>query len=397
MARLISPALVRGAILLALGAPALGQQTQPATAPAEEVPEVRPFNLLFVVVDKETREPIPDVKVRWIARDAHGNFGGRGVTGEAGDYVFELPSNKLPHLGTAIRMPGYIPMGTRWSGTIPTNYTLEMERGVTIGGTVVDDAGKPVVGARVTLRVRCDTGRANAAYDIQGDWVKTEADGVWTYDRVPAGFTAVSMSVADPRYVSGDGAARSDVKPEEALARGLVLTLRHGQTIGGVVTDANGRAVEGAAIHVATDTEADEADAGLKTDRDGKFQVTVDPARRQRLVIAKEGLAPELIDPGTLKEADPVKVALKAGEPLRLKLADPDGRPIAGAWILVTSWRGTAFRESIQANAEGEIVWPSAPADEVQFDAIASGHQLRRALRVKPSPETQVITLTPTR
>jgi hypothetical protein len=155
--------------------------------------------------------------------------------------------------------------------------------------------------------------------------------------------------------------------------------------------------VEGAAIHFASYARAKVEDATLKTDRDGKFQATLDPERKQRLVIAKEGFAPELIDPATLKDAAPVSVALKAAQPLRLKIVDPDGRPIAKAWVLVTAWRGTAFRESISTGADGQVVWPSAPADEVQVDVVSEGYRSQQSLRVKPSADPQTITLTPAR
>ena len=310
MTRVISLAFVWATIsFVPLG---LGQ-TAPTTAPAAvEAAEVRPFTLLLRVIDKETREPLAGVRVRFIAiaADDAKPFGEKGATDDVGLYAFAMPSNKMRHLGTAIRLPGYIPMGIRWTGTLPPDFTLELERGVPIGGKVVDDAGAPVVGAKVTLTVDRDGGQSNAGFDIAGDWVMTTAGGTWTYDRAPADFTSATVSVSDPRYVSGDGATIAEVKPDDALARRLVLTLRHGLTVAGTVVDADGQPLEGVAVRTVYAAGVSGPTVEATTDREGKFQLTVEGGSTARLRIKKDGFALQMADLPTTQAPDSPRITL---------------------------------------------------------------------------------------
>lgn len=395
MARVFVHTIVCGAILsLFADARVALAQSLPA---ADEVKELRPHRLVLTIIDKETRKPLNNVKVRYIGDDGPQRFGGRGETNAAGMYEFYLPTNRLKYLGYAIRMPGYIPMAMRWRDTVPAIYTLEMEHGQVIGGTVVDDAGQPVVGAKVTLRVHGDTHQPNAIFDIDGDLATTGEGGAWTYDRAPTGFRTVQVSAADPRFVSGEAASLADVKPDDALAKRLVLKLDRGVTFYGTVVDTQHRPLEGVAVRVASTTQPALVNPGWKSDRSGNFQATIVPNVGQRLVLTSEGYAPEQIEPSAVQgdATDPTEITLKPAQTLRVKFIDPAGQPIPRAWILITSWRGIAYRENIQADATGQAVWPSAPTDEVQANIVCQGYQPQTGVRLKASKDVQTITLTP--
>jgi hypothetical protein len=368
---------------------------QPAKPPADGVDEIMPHLLVLTVVDKETRKPLDGVKVRYLGDENTGRVGGRGATDAAGQYSFDLPTNKLKYLGAAIRMPGYIPMALRFRDVVPGTFTLEMERGQVVGGTVLDEDGRPVVGAKVTLHVGRDTRQPNAIFDTEGDWVFTAEGGAWNYDRAPAGFQSVRASAADPRYVSGPAAAIEQATPEDALARRLELRLARGKTVRGTAVDEDGRPLENVVVRVASADQPDLAGSSSKSARDGAFRATVAADAGQRLVLTLAEHAPELIDPATAGD-EPVRVTLRQAQPLRLRFADLAGRPVPGAWLTVKSWRGVAFHESIRADAAGRVVWPAAPADEVQADVYCPGFQPRSNLSLKASGEFQTITLTPT-
>jgi hypothetical protein len=407
MTRILLRAIVASAILfsLATARPARAQ-TRPASD--NDVPEVHPHRLILTIIDKETRKPLVGVKVRYIGDDGPKRFGGRGETDAAGAYEFRLPTNKLTYLGYAIRMTGYIPMAMRWRGTVPAAYTLEMERGQVIGGTVVDDAGQPVVGAKVILRVGRDTGQPNALFDTVDDRVTTGDGGAWTYDRAPAGFTTAWVGAADPRFISGDAASLADVKPDDALAKRVVLKLKRGLTFYGKVVDDKGHPLEGVAVRIygpvgatmPSNLAATLGDANNKSDRGGSFQATIVPNQGRRLVLTFEGFAPEQIEPAAAGVAgdatDPTEIVLRPSQALRVKFTDPAGRPVPKAWVIVRSWRGIAYPQLIEADADGQAKWPSAPTDEVQADIGGPGFQAQTGVRLKASKEVQTITLTPT-
>ena len=74
---------------------------------------------------------------------------------------------------------------------IPGDHTIEMERGVTIGGIVKSRDGKPVAGATVSVRAR-------AGADASPDWtyvpdvkVTTDTAGHWQFSEMPTGWSYV--------------------------------------------------------------------------------------------------------------------------------------------------------------------------------------------------------------
>ncbi len=367
-------------------------QVEPEEWPDDIATEVRPHTLQLTLIDKETGKPIPEVKVRYIGADESGKFGGRDVTDANGVVAFNLPSNKLQHLGMAIRMPGYIPMGARWSGTVPAKAILLMERGTVIGGKVVDDAGEPVVGAKVHLTVERDAGQLNAGFDIAGDWVKTGEGGLWTYDRAPAGFVRAHVGVSDPRYITDELNTRKEVKPEDAIARKVVLTRRRGVTYGGVVFDTRGRGVEGAIVRLHAPENA-AVQGEFKTGSKGEFQVTVDASHVGSLSIQREHFSPEKIDLSNVPAKEPLNIALQRGRMLRLKVVDTQGQPIPNAWVQLGVWRGISLNEFHQTNAAGEFTWTAAPEDDVQVSVSHQHYEAAVLLAVKASDETRIVTL----
>jgi hypothetical protein len=398
MDRVIARVVVCGAILCSLAGVARPARAQTQPAADEEVKEVRPHRLVLTIIDKETRQPLTGVKVRYLGDDGPHRFGGRGETDTAGVYTFALPTNKLAYFGYAIRMTGYIPMAMRWwNGVVPATYTLEMERGKTIGGTVVDDAGQPVVGAKVTLRVGRDTGHPNAIFDTDGDFVTTGKGGVWTYDRAPDEFTTAQASAADGRFVSGPAASLSNIKADDALAKTLVLKLERGLTFYGTVVDEQHHPLQGVVVRVASATQNDLANSSCKSDSSGNLKATIVPKQGQHLVLTSEGYAPDQIEPAAVQgdATDPTEIVLRTGQTLRVKITDPAGKSIPRAWIIITSWRGIAYREQLQADAAGKVEWPSAPVDEVQVDVVCQGYQRQGGVSLKASKDVQTITLTP--
>lgn len=305
MPRIVALLLMVLALGLMCGLPSLAAQDA-----ADTTEEIRPFSLILTILDKETLEPIPDVKVRYIGVMDDERFGDRGVTDANGEYVFELPSNKLEHLGTAIRCEGFIPMAMRWRGVMPGAATLQMERGTVIGGKVVDDTGAPIDGATVYLSVQRETHQPNAIYDIHNDYVKSGEDGSWTYDRAPAGFTSVRVAASDPRYVNPDSPAMKEVEPDDARARNLILTLRRGVTYKGTVVDTRGRPVEGADLRLAPEGKADFV--RTTSGPAGQFQITVEPKQAFRLTILKEGYADQSIEVPAQDDPLPLKLILQS-------------------------------------------------------------------------------------
>ncbi|MGO9470303.1 MAG: sigma factor-like helix-turn-helix DNA-binding protein [Isosphaeraceae bacterium] len=84
---------------------------------------------------------------------------------------------------------GYGPFFEPGGAAIPREHTIEMERGVTIGGTVKARDGKAIAGATVIIIARAGAdGSANWSY-VPEVKVTTDSGGRWRYNEMPTGWS----------------------------------------------------------------------------------------------------------------------------------------------------------------------------------------------------------------
>src|SRR5262249_44198566 len=144
-----------------------------------------------------------------------------------------------------------------------------------------------------------------------------------------------------------------------------------------------------------------------KTEADGTFHVAGCEPGKALLTAEAEGFAPSTLEVNLSSEAGAFRLTLQPGKSLRIRLLSRDGKPVAGA----TAWLDTFDRGPInedvkkqpiaQANfngksdAEGRIVWNSAPDQELTFDFAATGFMRVNDVKVQPDGREHVVTLPP--
>ena len=149
---------------------------------------------------------------------------------------------------------------------------FRLTRGVTLSGTLQDRAGAPITDADLKLsgslvfssKHRTD---ANGRFRIDG-----ASDHVFFLSATAAGFAPVSLDLRDlPQKDWSD----------------LQLTLEPEHTVSGIVVDAEGRPIAGAAVYVETSPRRATGAITTKSDAEGRFRV--------------EGLPKDLGEIGALK------------------------------------------------------------------------------------------------
>src|SRR5262249_21260390 len=154
--------------------------------------------------------------------------------------------------------------------------------------TVVDDAGRPVVGARVTIKLKNNTGSA-----------VSDDKGAYTIAKLPIGKTVDGKTDLDDTgaEISAEVANKKPAAATLTLARGsnavprftLDPMLPPGQRRAVIINVATSRPVAGATVSI--DPGGTTATSGA----DGKFTVDLPPGH-YRITVTAKGLAQQQLD-----------------------------------------------------------------------------------------------------
>jgi RNA polymerase sigma factor (sigma-70 family) len=380
-----------------------------ATTERATTPVGRSF--LFKVVDAETGSGVPGAELHaryWVKEIEENNS---LITDGEGVCAVPLLDQPMGRLDLGILAPGYVQKFFTWwpghFGPLPKSYTFKLERGVGIGGFVRDAKGKPVANTRIILKFP-GTGESDSRErerERLGFWddlpvAKTDAAGRWQSANVPPRYEDFSISVKHADFPDAWFAVRSDndskgegIAITELYQATAVLTLQPGLAISGVVTDENDRPIAGA--KVCTKRWADPKEPAAITGPDGKFTLRNLKGAGFPLTVMADGFAPERTNADTA-DGQELKIRLKPGSVLRVRVVDPSGQPVARADVALEHWRehGTLeLREPTDEN--GIFEWRSAPSDSMKVCVLKGGYATSRGIKVEANGEEQVITIKP--
>jgi Carboxypeptidase regulatory-like domain len=202
-------------------------------------------------------------------------------------------------LGLQARFGGVKPVAQRVIRPTEVHVPVTVAETADVTGTVVDDAGKPVVGAKITIRLKNHI--ANVVSDDKGTYVVTgmpigkTVDGKTDLDDTGA---EISVEVANKKPGSvtltlGKGA---NTVPRIALDP----MLPPGQLRGGIINVATSRPVAGATVTI------EPGGVTATSGPDGKFSVDLPPGH-YKITVTARGLAQQQLD----VNIDPNGVAIK--------------------------------------------------------------------------------------
>jgi beta-lactamase regulating signal transducer with metallopeptidase domain len=311
---------------------------------------------------------------------------------------------------------GYVPFflmfreGTHDDGDqIPTKHHFKLVKGTRLSGTVVDEEGQPISGVKVAVQVQVREPEWGASPDpmiscwltdddFQNGAAITDANGRWFVTNAPAQNEKQDyqflLSITHEEYVRD--LQWGQLQQEQGITTAMLrdgsakMVLAHGQPIVGTIRDQAGQpATEGLVIwnddpylaHGINETQIDEQ---------GRFKtIPLQPGEYPITVVAP-GFAPERRMVKVHAELEPQDFTLVLGRKLHLKIVDPDGNALAGAYVVPTNWCGSkSLYNEIHpdvpvsgiprsSDAEGRFVWDWAPVDFVVYTVGAKGFQDRQ-------------------
>ena len=372
-----------------------------------------------------TGAPIAGVEVKAISFMGGGG-GTPGRTDAEGNYVLQGLSGmtfQAPAM-VAYRAPGWVP-STETINLTPdvvaageARQDVKLQRAATLRGRVLDEASKPVVGARVRhtgtgsgFDLEAMLGNAGSVTDAQGVYVLTgvpSGDGDADAPHVAvagddggemmrrmAAMNALRVAVTAEGFVPGQSAPVKVREGEEVEVPAIRLS--RGVVARGVVRLPGGRPAAGARVESRLDPEAGPGDVAemvrvtmstgrasrtVRADAEGRFEVAGLAPGTLTLVARAEGSAPSRRKAKVGTEPLEVEVFLRSASDLAGRVHGSDGRPLAGAAVTVegdlAGLEGDeAYVEHARAvtDPEGRFTLTALPPGSVTVVVRADGHQ----------------------
>jgi beta-lactamase regulating signal transducer with metallopeptidase domain/peroxiredoxin len=381
---------------------ASGPRRQPANAEsppmtqeaAERGIENKAGRLVLRAVAAETNEPIDGVSIEYTLRIDDGKFLEATVnTSEDGSTVIEWPAVATVHkFWFTARAPKRVPIHINWDDDrhpiqLPAQKELRFEPGTTIGGIVRDESGQPIQGATVKVHgPPTESEGRNSAFTLGSS--QTDAQGRWRQDAAPNDLSNLWANVEHPHHLPNGTRVSHELNSVTVLKRGLTVT--------GRIDDAAGRPVRGARVLFGPRSGGTPGPPRGTTKERGEFTLENCEPGPSIITVEAEGLAPRIEDVRVEAKTAPVEIRMtEPGSILRVKVVDVQGKPIAGAFVGASNWRG---HQTIQFWAEtdrdGRLVWRSAPKDAVRYN-ISKAEYMWMQAELMASEREQTVTLHP--
>lgn len=269
-----------------------------------------------------------------------------------------------------VTAPGMIPVEIRDMPDLEKTYTAVLEPATIYRGTVVDELGNPL--PHVTVDIKANYSHPQELWTRKDAIIQTDQNGRWESPTLPQNAQDVRISLAHPDYTKGPNySAAYKFSVDELQSGEAVLSIKQDMlTAAGTITDSQGKPL--AKVKVASLSNLNRA---AETDSQGQFTIEISESN-DILIVAHDNYAADLIDLSNSGNIRDLKVILKPGKLLHIKVVDPKGNPMSRAVIQAVEWRGIPlFNISSQTDGKGEYKYPSAPADAVTWKVYQKGYE----------------------
>lgn len=316
-----------------------------------------------------TAEEIP--KGTYLRPSPWGSF---AKTDDQGVLVVKLPVS-LRRFSLVIAIPGYGPYRAEWFSkddptVIPGRLTAELDLAWSVGGIVVDDAGKPVEGAKIRPSIDFKNRPGVTQLLGWGEQITTDAAGRWRFDNVPVSLGEVQVRINHPDFMPTWKTLPRDefgVKGVDSPVAKIVLD--RGLTVTGKVVDESGKPIAGALVRTGVHNDVRES----RTGTDGVYRLTGCQPQPTRIVAWAPGRAIDMKEPLVERGMGPVDFTMKPGGHVRIRVLDHEGKPVPKARLVLHQWRTRFWSFDFDhinqlADENGVWTWNEAPLDEFKAD-----------------------------
>ena len=375
--------------------PAAKQDGKRVAATAEQPLAPNPVKLAngrmeIVALDRRTKQPLKGVQLRfhgWITQRIDRKI----KTDEDGLAQIEWKANAvIRNLWMTASLSGHVPIHHTWRSEqkkieLPARLELLFDEGTETGGIVVDESGKPIEGASVSLSMPI-TWPKLANYVFTPASFTTGQDGRWTWDSAPVDIR-ISMRVSHPDYLRAGESVKVTGENRVVLKQGIFVR--------GTVLDPDGKPVEGAIAQLGFDRFGTGQPDAL-TDEKGQFVLKNCKAGASAITIQAPKLCPMAQRITVSDDLKPLVFRLEPGHVLHGRVVDSAGKPIPGVLVAPDTWRGfRTLKNRMNTDAAGRFRWAGAPPDGIKFSILKTGYMGHRDTVLKASEDEVTVTMNP--
>ena len=324
-----------------------------------------PRTLAVKVTDKDTREPLTGATVTVKADDQTWTR----TTDESGLCEVELTAPVRDWVVMEATHRGYV---RDWVSGKPEKllrgkrpHTIRLEKGIPIGGIIIDDAGAPVEGVRVTFSLQVRNIQVETVTDAEGRWELSVPEGevnpAWQLQHPDFPLSTVFS------WINITGDLREQLH-QHTISRGL--------RVEGIVTDEASAPIRGACVirgFIDFDTydalrkhiESGEVRNAVVADGEGAFAIPVE-SDTKAIVVGAEGFAP--VSLAVAGSEGPQRIVLGKGRTWRGRVLDASGTALEGATVRCYRWelpgqQGMMMRSyKATTNADGAFEMACLPS-----------------------------------
>jgi uncharacterized GH25 family protein len=322
----------------------------------------------------------------------------RTLSAEKG--VFRLsPLDPDKNYDVKVRAEGYAPAKSAVSGLEPyktkSGVTVQLSRGQSIKGKVVDGEGRSIRGCAVTATPAAETRGPHFMRIEEGGGSEqfsgeTDDQGAFALDGLPAG--KIDLEIKRSGYAKRGVPAIEIAKGAEPVDVGEI-TLQLGEKVQGIVLDREGQPVEGAEINIEAsgpmmtfamgDSPEQEADA---TSEAGGWFIVEDlsPDERYSLRFSRTGFVAKSVGPIELPRLEPLEVVLDTASKVTGRVLDVEGEPIPAAGVNLERTQTIEIGGQVMAmmmmsgancDNEGRFEFEDQQPGKIALTAVASRYQ----------------------
>ncbi len=355
-------------------------QTPPEASPTPI--QSNPSQMLLRLVDAESGETLPEARLHlaYLLQDGRSK-GVKRVADLDGQVQVDFIQPPYRNLNMFVTADAHVPKVITWGRghtPMPAEYTMKLARGVMIGGTVIDEAGKPIAGAQLEFDGPGNNAGLQENIQFGPDTLTfADPDGRWSCNMVPREYEEVTVIATHDEHAE----TKAFIRPGSLEATSFAITMKAGFTVAGVVQDLNGTPVPAAKIR--TVRMNSEGEVKMKTDASGIFEFKSMKAGELILSVQAKGFAPAVQTLQVTGSVADVQFRLSPGQLLRGRLVDEGGKPIANAWVETTRRAIDKVQWSATTDSEGRFAWDSAPAEPLLYSCQVEGFARVYALELR--------------